>query len=289
MRRAMISTPPANLQGLKVLSFESRRAKEMAELIRRYGGEPIVAPSMREVALEENRAAIEFLPQIEAGDFDMVVLMTGVGTRTFYQTLLTGYPQDRILAALRKSQLIARGPKPVAVLKELGLVAGITVPEPNTWREVLKTLDDAGSIAGKRIVVQEYGVPNPDLVAGLERRGASVKTVAIYRWALPEDLGPLRDAIQKILRGGVDVALFTNGAQVEHLFCVANEDKLDQKLRLAYNNVAIGSVGPICTEVLQRFGLKPDIEPAHPKMGSLIAEVAASAQRILTAKRAASG
>jgi uroporphyrinogen-III synthase len=177
----------------------------------------------------------------------------------------------------------------VAALKELGLVAGITVPEPNTWRDVLKTLDDAGSIAGKRIAVQEYGVPNPDLVAGLERRGASVKTVAIYRWALPEDLGPLRDAIQKILRGGVDVALFTNGAQVEHLFCVANEDKLDQKLRLAYNNVAIGSVGPICTEALQRFGLKTDFEPAHPKMGALIAEVGASAQRILTAKRAASG
>lgn len=260
----------------------------MAELIRRYGGEPIVAPSMREVALAENQAALESLPEIEAGKFDIILFMTGIGTRMLYQALLTRYPQERIIAALKKSQLIARGPKPVAALKELGLVAALTVPEPNTWRELLGTLDAAGGVAGKRIAVQEYGVPNSELVAGLERRGASVKTIAIYRWALPEDLGPLRDAIQKILRGGAEIALFTNGAQIEHLFRVAAEENAETPLRLACSRLVIGSVGPICTQVLQRFGLKPDIEPAHPKMGSLIAEVASSARRILSAKRSVS-
>jgi uroporphyrinogen-III synthase len=281
----MSSTLPANLQGLKVLSFESRRAKEMAELIRRYGGEPVVAPSLREMALEENCAALEFLPEIEAGRFDIIILMTGVGTKTLYQTLLTRYPRERIVAALKKSQLIARGPKPAAALKELGLVAAHAVPEPNTWREVLGVLDGAGAIAGKRIAVQEYGVANPELVTGLVRRGASVKTIAIYRWALPEDLAPLRDAIQRILGGDADVALFTNGAQVEHLFRVAAAENTDAELGLACGRLVIGSVGPICTQVLQRFGLKPDVEPAHPKMGSLIAEIAASVQQILGAKR----
>jgi uroporphyrinogen-III synthase len=161
----------------------------------------------------------------------------------------------------------------------------VTVPEPNTWREVLATLDAATTIRGKQIAVQEYGIPNPELVSGLEQRGASVKTVSIYRWALPEDLAPLRDAIQKMLRGDIDVALFTNGAQVEHLFRVAAEDSVDEELRVACKNMAIGSVGPICTQVLQQYGLTPDIEPEHPKMGSLIAEVAASAHGILTAKR----
>ena len=281
----MSSNTQENLHGLKVVSFESRRAKEMAELIRRYGGEPIVAPSMREVALSENRAALELLPQLEAGKFDLLILMTGVGTRTLNQALLTQYPQERIVSALRKTQLVARGPKPIAALKELGLVPAVTVPEPNTWREVLATLDAATTMRGKQIVVQEYGIPNPELISGLEQRGASVKTVSIYRWALPEDLAPLRDAIQKMLRGDIDVALFTNGAQVEHLFRVAAEDSADEKLRLACKKIAIGSVGPICTQVLQQYGLTPDIEPEHPTMGSLIAEVAASAQRILATKR----
>ena len=281
----MAETPRENLHGLKVVSFESRRANEMAELIRRYGGVPIVAPSMREIPLSEHRSAVELLPQLEAGKFDMLILMTGVGTRTLNQALLTQYPQDRIIAALKKTQLVARGPKPVAALKELGLAPAVTVPEPNTWREVLAVLDAGSAIRGKQIVVQEYGIPNPELVSGLEKRGATVKTISIYRWALPEDLGPLRDAIQGILRGDVDVALFTNSAQVEHLFKVAAEDNTDEKLRLACNNIAIASVGPVCTEALEHFGLRPDIEPAHPKMGSLIAEVAASAARVLAAKQ----
>jgi uroporphyrinogen-III synthase len=242
---------------------------------------------MREVPLNENRAAIEFLSEIEAGKVDMLILMTGVGARTLNQVLLTQNPQEKIVAALRKTQLVARGPKPVAALKELGLEPAITVPEPNTWREVLAALDAKTTIRGKQIAVQEYGIPNAELVSGLEQRGASVKTIAIYRWALPEDLAPLRNAMQKILLGDADVALFTNGAQVVHLFQVAAYDKADEKLRLACKNLVMGSVGPICTQVLQEFGLKPDIEPEHPKMGSLIAEVAASAHGILTAKRTA--
>jgi uroporphyrinogen-III synthase len=283
----MAANTRENLHGLKVVSFESRRAKEMAELIRRYGGQPIVAPSMREVPLSENRAAIEFLPEVEAGKFDMLILMTGVGTRTLNQALLTQYTQEQIIAALRKTRLVARGPKPVAALKELGLEPAIAVPEPNTWREVLAALDAGATIHGKQIAVQEYGIPNAELVAGLEQRGATVKTIAVYRWALPEDLAPLRGAIETLLRGDAQVALFTNGAQVEHLFRVATAQKLEDKLRIACKALVIGSVGPICTQVLQEFGLKPDIEPEHPKMGSLIAEVAASAPGLLTAKRAA--
>jgi len=282
----MAETPRENLHGLRVVSFESRRANEMAELIRRYGGEPIVAPSMREIPLSENRAALELWPRLEAGKFDILILMTGVGTRTLNQALLTQYPQERIVSALRKTQLVARGPKPIAALKELGLAPAVTVPEPNTWREVLAALDAGTTVRAKQIAVQEYGIPNPELVAGLEERGAAVTTISIYRWALPEDLMPLRGAIQKILRGEADVALFTNSAQVDHLFKVAAEDKADERVRLAFKNIAIGSVGPVCTEALEHFGLRPDIEPPHPKMGSLIATVAASASRVLAAKQA---
>ena len=256
----------------------------MAELIRRYGGEPIVAPSMREVPLSENRAALELVPQLEAGKIDVLILMTGVGTKTLNEALLTRYPEERIKAAFGRVQLVARGPKPVAALKELGLQPALTVPEPNTWREVVATLDAAVELRAKRIAIQEYGIANPELVAALAARGAAVVTFPIYRWALPEDLKPLRAAIEKLLQGEVDIALFTNGAQVDHLFRVAAEDYGADALRGALNRVVVGSVGPICTQVLGQFGIKPDIEPAHPKMGSLIAEVAASAERLMAAK-----
>lgn len=275
----------ASLQGLRVVSFESRRAKEMVELIRRYGGEPIVAPSMREIPLTENRIALDLLSQLESGRVDLLILMTGVGTKTLNEVLLTAYPQERIIAALLKTTIVARGPKPLGVLKELGLQPAFTAPEPNTWREVLSTLRAAIEIGGKRIAIQEYGVPNKDLIVALGSLGATVISIPIYRWALPEDLAPLREAIEKIVRGDLDVALFTNGAQVDHLFEVAAYDQAAESLRLAFKRIVVASVGPVCTQVLERFGIRPDIEPSHPKMGSLIAEVAASAQRILTAKR----
>jgi uroporphyrinogen-III synthase len=275
----------ANLQGLKVISFESRRAAEIAELIRRYRGEPFVAPSMREIPLEENRTALELVPELEAGKFDILILLTGVGTRTLNQILLTQFSQEKIIAALRRVKLVARGPKPVFALKELGLDPAITVPEPNTWREILSTLDAAVDLDGKRIVIQEYGIPNPELTSALETRGATVSTIAIYRWDLPDDLGPLRLAIEKITRGDADIVLFTNGAQVDHLFRIAAEMQTVEKLRVALHRTVIGSVGPICTQVLEEFDIDPDIEPAHPKMGSLMAELAASAHPLLAAKR----
>ncbi|MSP37599.1 MAG: uroporphyrinogen-III synthase [Deltaproteobacteria bacterium] len=281
----MESNPRNNLQGLKVVSFESRRAKEMAELIRRYGGEPIVAPSMREIPLTENRAALDLLPAIEAGNFDIVILMTGVGTKTLNEILLSEFSQDRIVAALKIVQLVARGPKPAAALKELGLQAGLIVPEPNTWREVISTLAATLDLRGKRIAIQEYGVTNAELISALQVHGATVVSIPIYRWALPEDLAPLRGAMEKILDGAVDIALFTNGAQVEHLFKIGAYDKAEEGLRQACKKIVVGSVGPVCTQVLGQFGLTPDIEPVHPKMGALIAEVAARAPSVLSSKK----
>jgi uroporphyrinogen-III synthase len=275
----------ADLQGLKVISFESRRAVEIAELIRRYGGEPFVAPSMREIPLDENRAALELVPQLERGEIDLLILMTGVGTRTLNQVLLTQFSQERIIAAMQRVKLVVRGPKPAAALKELTVVPAISVPEPNTWREVLSALVAAVDLRGKRIVVQEYGIPNPELTSALAAQGATVSTVPIYRWELPEDLEPLRQAIEKITQGDAEIVLFTNGAQVDHLFRVAAESNNVDSLREGLQRAVVGSVGPICTEVLDQFGIDPDIEPAHPKMGSLIAEVAASAQPLLEVKR----
>ena len=273
-----------NLRGLRVVCFESRRAKEMAELIRRYDGAPIVAPSMREVPLSENHAALELLPAIEAGAFDFLILMTGVGTKTLNEILRSQFAQDRIVAALKSVSLIARGPKPVAALKELGLQAALTVPEPNTWREILSTLDGAIELRGKRVALQEYGIANPELVAALEQRGAAVTAIPIYRWALPEDLAPLRQAIEIVSAGAAEVALFTNGAQVDHLLRVAALDNALDGLRAGLKKLVVGSVGPVCSQVLRQSAIEPDLEPVHPKMGALVAEVATQAHELLARK-----
>jgi uroporphyrinogen-III synthase len=273
------------LQGLRIISFESRRAKEMAELIRRHGGEPLVAPSMREVPISENSAPLELFQKIEAGQIDLVVLLTGVGTRTMVDALAIHYSRERIAALLGSVPILARGPKPVAALKELGLQPAFTAPEPNTWKEVLAVLDSDVQLKGKHIAVQEYGVTNQELLSGLEGRGAEILRVPVYRWALPEDIVPLQAAIREIVTAKADVVVFTSAIQVENVFQVAQQDGLDSKLPESLARTLLVSIGPVCSEALARFALKPDFEPEHPKMGFMIGELAASAQKLLNTKR----
>ena len=211
------------------------------------------------------------------------------GNKVWSRDLATDYPFRKSYFGVGTSPLVD-GDRVFVNVGSKG--AGVVAFDRKTGKELWKATNDRASystptvaeIRGKRIAIQEYGIPNRELVSELEARGAAVVTIPIYRWALPEDLTPLREAIRKILQSRVDVALFTNATQVEHLFRVASYDKADDSLRLAFKNVVIGSVGPVCTQVLEQFGLKPDLEPTHPKMGSLLAEVAESAHRLLAAK-----
>jgi uroporphyrinogen-III synthase len=268
--------------GLRVFAFESRRAAEMAQLIRNRQGEPVVAPSMREAPLERSEEAFAFAERLFAGQFDMVILLTGVGTRLLHKTLAARYPAERFPEALGRTTIVARGPKPVAALREMGLKPAVTAPEPNTWRELLAALEGRPE---RRIAVQEYGRSNPDLLGALRARGAEVTPVRVYGWDLPEDTGPLREAAARIAAGEADVALFTTAMQVAHLFRVAGEAGVDAaKLQAGLARAAIGSIGPTTTEALEEYGIRPDLEPSHPRMGFLVQETAARAREILAAK-----
>jgi uroporphyrinogen-III synthase len=283
---------PGGLGGLRVLSLESRRAPEMAKLIENYGGRAIVAPSMREVPLESNTEALAFARTLAANGFDMVIFLTGVGTRALARVVETIYPLEQFAEALRKVTVVARGPKPVAALKELGVPVTIAVPEPNTWRDLLRALDEKSGTAAlkpKRVAVQEYGASKAELLAGLAERGAQVTRVPVYQWALPEDTGPLRAAVETIARGEIDVALFTTSIQVAHLLRIAREMNLEQKLRLAFARILIGSIGPMTSEELREQGLTADFEPAHPKMGFLVNEAAQRGEGLLEQKRGKAG
>ena len=278
----------SSLAGLRVLSLESRRSAEMAKLIANYGGEAIVAPSMREVPLESNTEALAFARALAAGGFDMVIFLTGVGTRALSRVVQTVYPLEQFAGVLRRIGVVARGPKPVAALKELGLTPTLTVPEPNTWRDLLRALDekaDSMPLRGRRVAVQEYGLSNAELIDGLAQRGAQVTRVPVYQWALPEDTAPLRAAVEAVARGQVDITLFTTSVQVVHLLKVAAEMNMEEALRRGFSRMVIGSIGPVTSEELLEHGLAADFEPPHPKMGFLVNEAAQRGRELLKEKR----
>jgi len=263
--------------GASVAAFESRHAAEMARLIESSGGVALVGPTMREAPVAENPQAFAFGEALLRGDVDALVCMTGVGTRALLETLETRWPRERIGSALARIPVVARGPKPTRVLREYAIPIALSVPEPNTWRELLEALDRdpaAVSIRGRRVAVQEYGLPNEPLLEGLRARGAEVRPLSVYRWALPHDLEPLARVLGAVAGGEASVALFTNAQQVPHLLQVARTLGVEVGVRTALERMAIGSIGPTCTESLEAHGLRADYEPTHPRMGVLVGEMA---------------
>jgi len=288
MKNMETGNSPKNFAGLRVLSLESRRGPEMAKLIATYGGVATVAPSMREVPLETNTEALAFARTLFAGGFDMVIFLTGVGTRALAKVVETVHPLEAYVAELRKISIAARGPKPLTVLREWNVPVAIIAPEPNTWRELLRALDEKLeiiSLQGRRVAVQEYGIASKELIAGLAERGMQVTSVPVYEWALPEDTAPLRTAIAAIARNELDVILFTTATQADHLLQIAAEMKEEDALRHALSHMAIISIGPTTSERLREYGIAPDMEPTHPKMGYLVSEAAQRSAEILQRKR----
>jgi len=260
----------------------------MAKLIANHGGQATVAPSMRELPLESNTEAIAFTRTLFAGGFDMIIFLTAVGTGALAKVVETIFPLEDYFAELRKISIAARGPKPVAVLREWNVPIAITAAEPNTWRELLGALDENAAnlpLLGRRVAVQEYGVSSTELIAGLASRGAQVTAVPVYVWALPEDTRALRSAVAAMARKELDVILFTTATQADHLLQIAAEMNEEKSVRRALSRMVVASIGPTTSERLREHGIAPDMEPTHPKMGYLVSESAERSAGILQRKQ----
>jgi len=280
-----VSDKPPTFGGLRVASFESRRADDIERMIARFGGVPFVSPSMREVSVGHNRAAIDFANRLMTGEIDVVIFLTGVGTRILIEQVERHVDRARLLAAVSDVKSVVRGPKPLTALKELGITPTIVVPEPNTWRELLATLDAQLPVANLVVGLQEYGVTNRSLVAGLEARGAKVESVHVYDWALPEDCGPLEQNIRRIAAGEIDVAMFTSANQVLNLLKLASDLGIADEVRAGFRHLVVASIGPTTSEMLRNEELPVDMEPSHPKMGHLVTEAAERASELLARMR----
>lgn len=272
----------------RVLSLESRRAREMAQLIANNGGQAIIAPSTREVPVEDHSDARKFIAALKDGTVDIAIFLTGVGARGLAAATEKICSREELIRGLSGITVIARGPKPASVLREWGVPIAAIVPEPNTWRELLELLDekkDLIPLKGRSVAVQEHGASSRDLLKGLEERGAQVMPVQVYEWSLPEDTGPLRQAVHAISRGEIDVLLVTSAVQIQHLLQIAEEMKLKEAVVQSLGQIVVGSIGPVASAALKEVSIPVDMEPSHPKMGFLVKEVAEQCARLAERKK----
>jgi len=274
----------ADLQGKVVATFEARRSLEMAGLIARNGGVPYTAPALREVPLDNAGEVQAFVQGVIAAPPDIFICLTGVGTRALFERAEDRLPD--LLEALSRCTVVARGPKPVAVLRQNKVRIDLVPPEPNTSHELMDMLRPLG-LRGKTAAIQHYGEPNEFLRNALWAEGAFLREVSLYRWEMPEDQGPLLGFLSDVQEGRIDVVAATSKSQVRNLFGLAEHFDQGEALKAALGRLVIAAVGPVTAEEWRAFGVHVDVEPEHPHMGHLVLAIGEylSASRVPTPLR----
>ncbi len=260
----------SSLTEARIALLEARMRNELADLIRRNGGQPYCVSAVRENPLDCTQEVSAFIAHLASSSIETVVFLTGVGVTALFREAERLGQFSELLAALQKGTIVCRGPKPVAVLKHYGVRASVSAQEPYTTQEVLATMMSL-ELAAKGVGVVHYGERNTLLVQALRDRGACLEELCLYEWLLPEDVGPLHTLIQEIIEDRVDAIVFTSQVQVRHLFHVATNLNLAALLAQALNTRTVtASVGPTCTAALENWEVRPHVVPEHPKMGHLV-------------------
>jgi uroporphyrinogen-III synthase len=258
------------MQAKVIAILETRTGAHLAELIARRGGIPLLAPALAELPDVDAELVASLIAQWPAEPFKMVIFQTGVGTRALFQATDAAGLTDELKHLLGSSVVVVRGPKPVGELNARQVRIDIRAASPFTTDSVLEAVSTI-ELTGARVLVQRYGAENQQLREALESRGASVREIATYRWALPTDTRPLYDLLDALALARIDAVVFTSAVQIHNLFLVAEQAGRAAGLAGQLNRLLIASIGPVCSRALREHGIEPSFEADPPKLGPLVA------------------
>jgi uroporphyrinogen-III synthase len=263
---------PLPLTGFTVGVTAARRRDELVALLTRRGARVVEAPALRILPLEDDRALRRATELCLAGPLDYVVATTGVGWRG-WMSAADGWGRGAELAAVcRHAVVLTRGPKATGAVRASGLDEAWS-PRTEATDELLSWLL-ARPLEGRRIAVQEHGLPLTGFTSALRERGAVVISVPVYRWAPPEDPGPVRRLVEQTARREIHALTFTSAPAISAFLATAAADALrEQVLEALRGDVLSVCVGPVCARPLVDAGL-PVVWPERGRLGALVRTVA---------------
>lgn len=260
------------LKGRTIGLLEARQSAELTAMVTRLGGTVVSAP-----ALSERRADYDAEPVLRrliADEFQVVVVLTGVGVSALFAKADDLGLADPVRAALARARIVCRGPKPQVALKRHDLSAAVVTAKPHTTAELLEAVASL-DLDGVPLMLLHYGERNTALAEALVARGARLEDVCLYEWALPDDVTPIEGIIRRTIAGEIDALLFTSQVQFRFLCQIAERgQQADALLNALRTDVVVGAVGPVCAAALRQGGVVPDVIPASPNSASLVGAVA---------------
>jgi len=261
--------PLQPLEGWTIGVTADRRSDEQAELLRRRGATVLHGPTMTTAYLADDEHLRAATSAVVDEPPAYLVATTGIGMRAWLEAAQTWGLGPALLAGLERTKVVARGPKAAAAVQAAGLA--VWERSPNERMDELVPVLLAEDLRGRRVAVQEYGVRSPELRAALEAAGAHVVEVPVYRWRLPDDLGPAQRLVEAACAGRAHAVTFTSAPAVHNLFAIAAGLGRAGELRNAFNHgVVAACIGEVCAGGARREGVCQPLRPPVGRLGLLV-------------------
>jgi uroporphyrinogen-III synthase len=237
-----------------------RQLDVLAGLLERRDVDVVRCPLVAILDSPDRDDVVDWIERFCEEPMGLLVVYTGEGVRRLVGFAEGADLRHSFVAALAKTPLLTRGPKPVRALRELGITPDYPALAPTT-DGVIETLD-ALDLAGKRVGVQLYGRdPNRKLIDYLTGRGVTPDCVAPYVYASESDDAAVEALIGRLAAGEIDAIAFTSKAQVERLVAIAERTGGVEVLRAALGGVVVAAVGPVVADELEALGVTVDAVP----------------------------
>lgn len=265
--------------GERIALFEARLSAEISQLVRRSGAEPVCVPAVRERRRAAPAEVNALLDEVAAPSSPVFVFSTGVGVSALFEEARSAGRTAELRDAISRGVSVCRGPKPVAALHKQGIAALVRALPPFTTAELLAALSPV-EVQDRLVVLVHYGEVNEPLLAALRSRGARLRELTLYEWALPEDTAPLRQMVEDLVQDRFSGAAFTSQIQARNLMAVAEGMGREAALVAALRaRVVVAAVGPTCARALTGLGVPPHVVPGTPKMGAMVSALVAQLAR----------
>ena len=281
-----------SLCGVTVAITSSRRASELASLVRKFGGIPYIAPTIgirNKNAL--NSECIKFIETIRNERMQFFVFMTGVGVFNLFQNIQKLDHLDTVIEKLRDTVVIARSNKPAMELRKFGIRTNL-VPDINTIEGILDLLGNF-DIKNKNIGILWHGDYSHSFRQKLESLGSKVFEFSSYTYSIslgktnattlkemgydyvPPSEEKIGRLIEDIMAGTIDTITFTSPPAVKEFFEFAKRNNQIHALKERLNhNLLVVSIGPSTSKMLATFHVQVDVMPTTYRMGPMVKELA---------------
>jgi uroporphyrinogen III methyltransferase/synthase len=249
------------LSGKRILITRSaEQAEELASLVRRAGGTPVLFPTIRLVPPEECGPLDREISRLSS--FDWVLFASANAARFFCERSArlgrVSWPGGVHVASV--------GPGTTRELSNRGVPVRITASR-HTAEGLLEELLPMG-ISGKRFLLPRAEEGREILPEAIGREGGEVVSVVVYRNGLAEKDD---DAAMEIASSPPDVCTFASPSAFRNLFPLMGEENAREMLEKS----VVAVIGEVTARAVKRRDFRVDIVPETYTLKAMVDAIGA--------------